>query len=205
MTTNIFDIRQPGIPFPESLYIDANILNEILESRTYANDVRQFMSNAVGNGTILIYSPVVLAEFKRRVHQYTYEQYASALQIQRQGRKQPWKVLEDQRNPAVGQASVAAWQQAKSLIVNSDSIEAYMPTLEVLEQTSNQIISKYGMGVGDAEHLAVMNHNEVNSVLTLDGGFVGADNINIFSASNTVLSHGVASSNTLISYTPFTP
>jgi predicted nucleic acid-binding protein len=163
------------------------------------------MNNAVGNGTILIYSPVVLAEFKRRVHQYVYEQYSSALQIQPQGPKKPWKVLEDQRNPTVGQASVAAWQQAKTLIINPDSIEAYMPSLDVLEQTSNRIISKYGMGVGDAEHLAVIHHNEVNSVLTLDGGFVGAENINIFSASNTVLRHGVASSNTLIPYTPFSP
>ncbi len=178
---------------PDDCYIDTNAIVELALNRRYNTDVADFLIAASANNTLITFSDHTLDELLHTIHVSVYEEEAK-----KAGFTGGWKEYEN----SGANHGQAVWDKYTEAIATLESYAG--DVLLKLENPSPDDIMEcvrklmlHGVAPKDAKHVSIMHLNGVNSVFTLDAGYVRAPNLNIYSPSNGLLKHVIKGSNTI--------
>lgn len=200
----VFSIPNNNLVYPEFMYVDTNAVVEIGLNRRYKQQIMDFILAAVANDTMLVYSPHMLEELKQTIHVNVLNKEMRNSRFRADGNnpKAPWKQFED-TNVNVGPTTIAEFNNIIADLGRATSNTFYDLGDGSISDIGN-LTNKYmevGIAPKDAKHAAIMDHNQINNVLTVDNGFTKIPNINIYSPNITPT---VASPNDFISILDFT-
>lgn len=189
-TSSSFSIRKPNWrnsdTFPDFLYIDTNVVLDIMEQRSHGQLSEDYLKELVKRGGMITWSNHLMEELTDYFHYQIYTQESLKLGTARSGNTHPRKVLEnsatdqDSANYAkqVLQKVTGAKNYLRQLGVQSD------PDVEEVNELATHLYSNYGSNLKDSKHVAIANLSGTNNILTQDSGFLRYPEVNIFGSSN---------------------
>jgi predicted nucleic acid-binding protein len=171
-------------PFPqEELYPDANAWVDIALKQKSWRITEKFLMKFVGinANNYLLWSQHTTDEVLRCIEVDEYIKEASLRNITGIGNKRPYKVLEDQIDPASKLILENKVLQQYDLIRQKlDDVVYPIDPYDVMP-TTRKIMSTYAVPFKDAKHLAYMWHEGTNNLYTNDTRLTPVPGLNIYS------------------------
>ncbi|PGL32166.1 PIN domain-containing protein [Bacillus cereus] len=159
------------------LYTDTSFVWESFGTQGGSTPTRQgechsFSTNAVQNGSVFIASPIIELELRNVAVKELLKHHAPLLGYKWFERK---RIMSSVPN-FMGQVH-AQVDQIMSILSGDPSF--IMLEKDASHALASQISTKYNMDLNDSIILATMEQNGINSIVTLDGDYVGVHDKNI--------------------------
>ncbi|WP_066158175.1 type II toxin-antitoxin system VapC family toxin [Halalkalibacter krulwichiae] len=173
------------IPYPETIYLDANPIIDIALDRENSDLVKSFLTSVTQQDGVIFWSSHTKQEVTRVLHASEYSKYADLNGITKRGNTPSWKMAENKMT------SYQSSQLNKSVLQKRDELFSLLENLglevtandyndTVVHRSAETLYSTYGGSIEDAKHVAIANSIGVNDILSHDKGFLNYPNLNIY-------------------------
>lgn len=185
--TAFFNIRTLGNNFngnllPDMVYVDSCSLIDMTTNRERGEATQRFIDTIQSNDGIITWSEFTINELTQFLHVGEYMDLAAEKSLNLRNRPD-WKRAE---NTATNEEALRISVSVMEKVVQTEAVLKELGmALDIpgnLQSAAMSIYRKYGGNLADAQHVAVANHNGVNSILTADNGFHRYPTLNIFTA-----------------------
>lgn len=192
-TSTAFSIRRDNWcnknVFPDMVYIDTNVVLDIMERRKYWKTSEEYLKELVKRDGMIIWSSHVIDEVIDFFHYQVYEEAASQITVPNNISPPNWKWLEN--NATDIESSNYANQVLEKVNNTIQYLEQFGvqsdPDLNEVIPLTLQLYSKFGLNRKDARHVAIATLSGTNNILTHDSGFLRFPHTNVFGASKAIV------------------
>ncbi|ATB52747.1 PIN domain protein [Caldibacillus phage CBP1] len=202
-TSTSFSIRKESwnnqSVFPDLIYIDTNVVLDIMEQRTYGRISEEYLKELVRRDGMIIWSRQLIDELIDFFHYQIYKEEASNKNIivPKGINATPGKWLE---NIATDSDSA---NYARQVLEKVENVTKYLeqfgvqddPDHEEVNSLGLKIYSEYGGNRKDSMHVANAILSGTNNILTHDAGFLRYPYINVFGASKAIVNSNTSINN----------
>lgn len=194
-TSTSFSIRKSnwntsGL-FPELIYIDTNVVLDIMEQRSYGEISEEYLQELIQKDGMITWSNHLIEELHDFFHYQIYNEEAEKIGVP-SNINNPHKWLEntatDQQSSVLNKLVVQKVNQAIEYL-EQFGVQFDPPNTVEVNNLATNLYANYGTNYKDSKHVAIATLAGTNNILTQDAGYLKFPNVNVFGASSKIVNN----------------